>query len=170
MQVRIPQMELVTEIIDLVNRHAKRQGIKNLPAEHYQINGIIAAANIIVEQMGRERRPATPGMGLSAWLNCDDTGTSSEAMAYRLTGICPPNMRNQEDKLAIPRDPDDFGRCHRFLEAVPDCRAKVPLMADVSETWAKLAAAWEELTALYLEELPTGQCPKLYARMQELGC
>lgn len=36
--------------------------------------------------------------------------------------------------------------------------------------WAKLVDAWDELEALYLEEVPkgTGRAPKLYARMREL--
>ena len=34
--------------------------------------------------------------------------------------------------------------------------------------WAPLVAVWDELTALYEEELPSGRCPKLYDRMQQL--
>jgi hypothetical protein len=31
-----------------------------------------------------------------------------------------------------------------------------------------MAAEWPRLTDLYLEELPTGECPKLYKLMQGL--
>lgn len=41
-------------------------------------------------------------------------------------------------------------------------------MAVLSNEWEVLAAHWDELEALYREELPTGRAPKLYDRMQEL--
>ena len=43
-------------------------------------------------------------------------------------------------------------------------------MAEMSAVpgWERLAGAWPELTAIYLEELPTGNAPKLYARIKEL--
>lgn len=37
-----------------------------------------------------------------------------------------------------------------------------------SPEWAALAGAWSELTALYIEERPSGMAPRLYARMREL--
>lgn len=45
-------------------------------------------------------------------------------------------------------------------------------MKTIIVTWLVLSvglgAAWDELTALYLEELPTGRCKKLYDRMNEI--
>lgn len=68
-----------------------------------------------------------------------------------------------------PHDPSDFGRCHRLLEVMPSWR---PLLAEkvspLSCEWARLIEAWDELTALYLEELPSGNAPRTYHRMKEV--
>lgn len=44
------------------------------------------------------------------------------------------------------------------------------VVALLSPVWREIMISWDSLVALYLEELPTGRCPKLYARMKELGC
>jgi hypothetical protein len=96
------------------------------------------------------------------WWNGPDTGRSSKAIWRQLReGIAP------TEKNTVPRDPDDFGRCHRLLEAIPGWRDRIGEMRSNSE-WAGLAEAWDELEKLYEEELPSGSCPKLYARMTEI--
>lgn len=70
---------------------------------------------------------------------------------------------------AVPRDPGDFGRCHRLLALIPDGRSRLGEVAERHPDWRPLVENWEELTRLYEEELPSGQAPKLYARMKELG-
>ena len=95
------------------------------------------------------------------WLRGPDTGQSSLALCQVLTG-----KGHGQDHY--PFDPDDFGRCHRFLVAFPDLRPRILEMAAVSRPWAALAGAWDELEALYREELPQRRAPKLYARMVQL--
>lgn len=68
----------------------------------------------------------------------------------------------------IPYDPDDFGRCHRLLDRFPAWRLRLGEVPAVYPAWTPLVPAWDELTALYVEELPSGRCPKLYARLREL--
>lgn len=100
-----------------------------------------------------------------AWLTNGDTGTSSKTIWAVMTG------RTVGDKYFhpdVPYDPSDFGRCHRLLEVMPSWRARLPEVAAKYPKWAGLVDAWDELTADYLAELPSGKCQRLYKRLQEL--
>lgn len=96
------------------------------------------------------------------WWQGPDTGTSSKVLCQTLAGW---GQRIQGQH--VPRDPADFGRCYRLLRAIPGWRERIGEMSAVPG-WGGLAAAWDELEALYEEELPSGSGPKLYARMREL--
>jgi hypothetical protein len=99
------------------------------------------------------------------WINGQDTGTSSNAIYRHMMGI----PRVQSGYFGdYPIDPADFGRCYRLLALAPEWRARIGEMRSHGEEWAALAGAWDELTALYEEELPKKMAPKLYARMREL--
>ncbi len=158
MRYDIDQPKLIAGIGNLLS---KKHGVKG--ASPRQFNAIIRAANTLVEDFGRDDVPATPGMGLKAWLASDDTGASSLYMAWVL---CDSPHRN----YAYPLDPDDFGRCVRFLEAVSaECGVRdIAVMRTCGPEWQRLVDAWKELTALYREELPSGSAPKLHSIMQEL--
>ena len=163
----ISQMDLVTGILGVLKKH----GVKDGNAR--QFNAVIHAADLIIAEFSRPTRMATPGMGLKAWLASDDTGLSSKHMARFLCDVrvdCDIE-EVRTGKPPHPLDPDDFGRCYRFLRAVPlgpERARDVAYMGTSSREWAGLAAAWEELERLYWVELPTGKAPKLYARMQEI--
>lgn len=159
------QIELVTGILRLIDEKAKAAGYEELGIRADQMNAVCQAATDIVKAFADPTRPAVPEMGLNAWLNSHDTGASSKAMAHHL---CQPFLTHPGDMKAHPWDADDFGRCHRFLEAVPGTREKISLMVHVSPTWAALVTNWDELTALYLEELPSGKFPKFSIRIQQL--
>lgn len=101
-----------------------------------------------------------------AWWSGPDTGTSSKTMwcvmmhvSFSRLAPCGPSD---------PMDPADFGRCYRLLKLFPEWRVRIGEMAMV-DGWRGLAGAWGELEALYEEELPSGEAPKLYRRMKELG-
>lgn len=98
------------------------------------------------------------------WLAGGDTGTSSITIWSVMMGVSMPNAR----RPGVPRDSDDFGRCHRLLEAFPAWRARLPEAVDRYPEWSGLVSAWDELTTLYLEELPSGRAPRLWARMQAI--
>jgi len=104
------------------------------------------------------------------WLTGPDTGISSEVIWETMTGIRVNTLHEVWGHYA-PRDPSDFGRCHRLLELFPEWR---PRLSEVYEKhpdypeWKALIENWDELTRLYLEELPTGKAPQLYRRMMEL--
>jgi hypothetical protein len=99
-----------------------------------------------------------------AWLHGPDTGQSSKTLCYALAG----HLADAKREGNYPYDGADFGRCHRLLAAIPGWRARIGEAREISATWARLADAWDELEALYLEELPTGRCPRLHARISEL--
>lgn len=101
-----------------------------------------------------------------SWLNGPDTGASSITICWVLSGNA--FVRPSVIQGNYPYDPDDFGRCHRLLHAIPGWRPRIIEVGVLSAEWKALAENWDELERLYLEELPTGECPKLYARMRAL--
>lgn len=85
---------------------------------------------------------------LAKWLMSDDTGASSKTMAAVMFDFEISFLRGSY----FPLDASDFGRCVRFLEAVPEARERLPRMKQVSAKWAVLVDCWDELTALYHDE------------------
>lgn len=105
------------------------------------------------------------------WLYGTDTGVSSKtifAVLVDQNALRNAVTMNPHFRPDVPHDPSDFGRCHRLLERFPAWRARLSEIAEAYPAWKLLVEHWDDLTALYLEELPTGRCPKLYDRMQEL--
>lgn len=74
---------------------------------------------------------------------------------------------------SYPSDPDDFSRCRRIVALIPNGVARMGELAETfhhSRAWSRLAAAWPELEALFVEESGLGWAGtnRMYARMQEL--
>jgi hypothetical protein len=103
------------------------------------------------------------------WIAGGDTGTSSITIWSVMMGCSMPRDRSDRGRApSVPHDPSDFGRCHRLLELFPAWRSRLPEVAAKYPAWGGLVGAWAELTALYIEELPSGRCPRLWERMEEL--
>lgn len=107
-----------------------------------------------------------------AWLaHDDDTGRSSEAMAFYLGfGI----LRENNGK-AHPLDPADFHRCVNLLRKAPGLRKKLHKMAKLSPEWKNLVAAWDDLEAELKREVgakwrknQSARAPKTYEMMRKL--
>lgn len=111
---------------------------------------------------GQIPKPTTEGDPI-AWLANGDTGISSKVIWGVMMGRPSGNRWDSE-----PADPADFGRCYRLLKIMPAWRGRLSEVAARYPEWTGLVDAWDELTALYEEELPLKRAPKLYARMQEL--
>lgn len=141
---------------------------KDLALEPRQMNATIEAANLIVDELRKPVVKASSGMGLEAWWNSDDTGTSSKYLAGVLSdrrgrgGTCLEGNH--------PHDPSDLGRCLRMLDAAPELRENMPMMSDPihGPVWNALFAHWNELESLYREELPSGNAPRCYERMKQI--
>ncbi len=72
-----------------------------------------------------------------------------------------------------PSDPDDFSRCRRIVSLIPNGAARIAEVAAAfpkSKAWARLAPAWSELEALFVEESARAWKPphRMYERMTEL--
>lgn len=144
------QISLVAAIM----RELEKQGKQASPAftaaaSSRQMNAICDAATSICGAMASDDIPSTPNMGLRAWLGGHDTGVSSLTMAAVMFNAG--NYVGNPQRFSHPLDSSDFGRCHRFLEAVPQSRERLHLMSDVSLTWKVLVERWDEITALYVE-------------------
>lgn len=106
------------------------------------ISIIVEMANRIIAEEERDFNPAKEGQGLQAWLFSDDTGLSSRYMAYIL-------CNGPEAEYAHPIDVDDFGRCYRFLKAVPDVKGHMHRLESKSRQWEALVELWDHLSAIY---------------------
>lgn len=141
----VRQMDLVTGILGVL----EKQGVTTANAR--QMNAVIAAANDIVDAFAKEHAASVPGSGLGAWLASDDTGLSSRYMARVLAPLAGlgrvPEERAHFGGVHWPHDGDDFGRCVRLLQAVPELRPHVPAMAGHGKEWSGLVQHWEELEA-----------------------
>jgi hypothetical protein len=143
-----------------------------LPMEAGKAAKILKAASLCqmcgarATRMGKYPH-ATPQGDPVAWLAGGDTGTSSKTIWFVMMGR---ECTERYWSPNTPRDPADFGRCYRLLALMPSWRARLPEVAAKHPGWKPMIDAWDELTALYEEEVPlhTGMAPKLYARMQQL--
>lgn len=154
----ISQIKLVNAICQAISE----QGDSELLPR--QLNAVIQAADDILAELRNPERVAKPGAGLAAWLASDRVGESSRWMAKTLTGY----WGAPWTEYAYPHDPSDFGRCLGLLDACPELRDRLPEMAATGREWAALVAHWEELEALFLDEVPSRMCPRMYKRMKEL--
>ena len=77
---------------------------------------------------------------IAEWALTGSTGLSATCIAKTMMGL--PTKRTDH-----PHDGGDFGRCERLLNAVPDFRARLPEMMDVSPYWAALVPEWSRIAA-----------------------
>lgn len=83
------------------------------------------------------------------WLANGERGMSSESMCFHLMG--------KTSKRHYPYDPDDFSRCYKLLQAVPEwkgARAMQKLKL-LSPEWSNLVDNWDRLTEMYEENVRT---------------
>lgn len=131
----VNQIDLIRAICKYLDRH----GVKTLNARQH--NAIVAGANTIMDALQKPHQTATPGMGLDAWLKCDETGVSS----IHLAGV----LSRQFSRLpGHPHDADDFGRCLGLLMACPELREHLGRMASEGPEWTALVGRWDELDGL----------------------
>ena len=153
----ISQISLVAELVSLLE---KKFDCGSMNSREFNI--VIQAADLIVNEFAKPDVPVTKSMGLLAWLASDRVGLSSKYMAHVMSG------GTLGAKYAHPHDPADLGRCLGLLDAVPEFRSKLKMMALESRQWEHLVQEWDGLESLYREEFPTGNAPRCFTRMREL--
>lgn len=107
------------------------------------------------------------------WVVGSDTGISSKTIWAVMLGAVQGEAR--WPTYGTPADPDDFGRCYRLLELIPEWRGRLHEVAERFPDWAPLVENWEELEELFRPVTGTpgirwnlDASKKMYARMREL--
>jgi hypothetical protein len=99
--------------------------------------------------------PKTP----EQWILGRDTGSSSMTIYSAMMGV-------PVDRTGLPRDPDDFGRCHRLLNLFPTWKSRLGEVAARYPDWKPLVQEWDALESLYKDSLSSGDGTALYERLQ----
>jgi len=94
------------------------------------------------------------------WLAGNDTGISSQTIHDVLRGRPPCPTWGWR----APWDADDFGRCARLIDLIPEWEARMHEVGDACREWRPIADRWGELKALY----DAGCIGDLDARVREL--
>lgn len=78
------------------------------------------------------------------WMANGHIGMSSKTMWSHFMGV-------KGFPVNHPYDPDDFSRCYKLLQTVPEWKDRVSELAILSEEWEGLAENWNKLTEMYEE-------------------
>lgn len=107
------------------------------------------------------------------WAENGEHGMSSKTMFNHLTQSMQVR-RLKNDYPCTPSDPDDFKRCYKLLQAVPQWKARLNELKTLSPVWEKLVDNWDKLTEMYEqnEKQDWKNCKKIgmYEFMKTLGC
>ena len=133
MSETISQMTLVTGIMKLVS-----DASPELEFSTRKYNAIITAADTLIKSLNEPFKPAMDNMGLAAWLQSDDVGSSSKFLALKLA-----RKEGTFVNYEHPHDISDFQRCRKMLDAVPELKDKLHLIAKESKVWSGLVDDWE---------------------------
>lgn len=83
------------------------------------------------------------------WWKGFDVGTSSAAIFAVLCDDQWRHAANEMGEKSTPHDADDFGRCKRLMDAIPEWRPLLPKVGEkYPETkWPSIIARWDEIAA-----------------------
>lgn len=76
------------------------------------------------------------------WIANGETGMSSKTMWNCLLG-------NKKFPINHPYDPDDFKRCYKLLQTVPEWKPQLEKLKPLSKEWSNLVDNWDKLTEMY---------------------
>lgn len=94
---------------------------------------------------GKADQRMTEAQKAQWWMSNGERGISSETIWGRMMGF-----RIVKYGESHPHDPDDFSRCYKLLQAVPEWREKLQsVMKPVSPQWSILVDNWDKLTEMY---------------------
>jgi len=89
------------------------------------------------------------------WMANGERGMSSETMWHYFTATSHQKAIQQNQRISFPYDPDDFSRCYKLLQAVPEWKARIPELKTLCPEWERLADNWETLTMMYEANVAT---------------
>jgi hypothetical protein len=107
------------------------------------------------------------------WAVNGEHGISSKTMFNRL--IYGLNVRPLTNSYqGTPSDPDDFKRCYKLIQAVPQWKNRLGELKSLSPVWSKLVDNWDKLTEMYeqnvREDWKNYKKVGMYEFMKSLGC
>lgn len=76
------------------------------------------------------------------WITNGETGMSSKTMWNCFMG-------NRNFDVDHPYDPDDFKRCYKLLQAIPEWKFQLQKLKPLSTAWSNLVDNWDKLTEMY---------------------
>lgn len=82
------------------------------------------------------------------WMDNGETGSSSKTMWNCF-------MQRPTFPVNHPYDPDDFSRCYKLLETVPEWKTQLDRLRHLSPVWSNLVDNWDKLTSMYEENVKT---------------
>ncbi|MBD2076339.1 hypothetical protein H6F86_21130 [Phormidium sp. FACHB-592] len=83
------------------------------------------------------------------WITTGEVGTSSKTIWAVLTGTISEQGRSCGINFDTPSDADDFSRCYKLLQLIPEWRTRLPEVAEVFPKWLPIVEMWDDLTILY---------------------
>jgi hypothetical protein len=82
------------------------------------------------------------------WMANGEHGMSSKTMWNCLVGT-------EKFPINYPYDPDDFSRCYKLLQAVPEWKTSLFRLKKLCPEWSNLVENWDKLTEMYEENKRT---------------
>lgn len=76
------------------------------------------------------------------WISNGEVGMSSKTIWNCLIG-------NKNFPINHPYDPDDFSRCYKLLQIVPEWKNELYKLKELSTQWSNLVDNWDKLTKMY---------------------
>jgi hypothetical protein len=58
-------------------------------------------------------------------------------------------MKVSDFRINYPYDPDDFSRCYKLLEHVPEWKKELDKLKPLCKEWSNLVDNWDKLTEMY---------------------
>jgi len=76
------------------------------------------------------------------WIVSGDTGVSSEAIWAVMMGV-------NAEWASVPWDSEDFGRCLRLIEKIPEWKKRLPEVVEKHSSWKGVVRFWDEIETRY---------------------
>jgi len=101
------------------------------------------------------------------WISDGERGASSEARWCCLMG-------RGVKRTNHPCDPDDFKRCYKLLQLIPEWKDELHKLKPLSPVWSLLVDNWNKLTEMFEENEKSGwknyKEIGMYEFMKKIGC